>query len=88
MANLTSLLILNLDGCPTKESLTNTYGSGMPAIHSDLRRKEDRKHFKEHLFDHLTEWVYPSISKDRIFEMIEQIFAMLKDCNSDMLKRL
>jgi len=25
MANLTSLLILNLDGCPTKESLTNTY---------------------------------------------------------------
>ena len=88
MANLTSLLILNLDGCPTKESLTNTYASGMPAIHSDLRRKEDRKHFKEHLFDHLTEWVYPSIPKDKIFEMIEQIFSMLKDCNSEMLKRL
>jgi len=33
MANLTSLLILNLDGCPTKESLTYTYTSGMPAIH-------------------------------------------------------
>ena len=25
MANLTSLLLLNLDGCPTKETLTNIY---------------------------------------------------------------
>lgn len=88
MANLTSLLMLNLDGCPMKESLANTYASGMASIHEDFRRKEDRKHYKEHLFDHLTEWVYPSIPKDKIFEVIEQIFAMLKDCNSEMLKRL
>jgi len=32
--------------------------------------------------------VYPSIPKDRVFEMIEQIFGMLKDCNSEMLKKL
>jgi len=25
MANLTSLLMLNLDGCPMKETLSNTY---------------------------------------------------------------
>ncbi len=88
MANLTSLLLLTLDGCPLKETLANTYSEGMASIHNDFRRKEDRKHYKEHLFDHLTEWVYPSIPKDRIFEVIEQIFGMLKDCNSDMLKRL
>lgn len=88
MANLTSLLLLTLDGCPLKESLANTYSEGMASIHTDFRRKEDRKHFKEQLFDHLTEWVYPSIPKEKIFEVIEQIFGMLKDCNSEMLKKL
>jgi hypothetical protein len=29
-------------------------------MHTDLRRKEDRKLYKEKLFDTLTEWVYPS----------------------------
>ena len=88
MANLTSLLVMNLDGCPLKESLNVTYGTGIASLHEDFRRKEARKHFKEHLFDHLTEWVYPSIPKDKIFEVIEQIFGMLKDCSSEMLKRL
>ena len=26
MANMASLLVLNLDGCPTKQSLVSTYG--------------------------------------------------------------
>ena len=47
MANLTSLLLLNLDGCPTKPSLTDKYSEGMVSMHTDLRRKEDRKKFKE-----------------------------------------
>jgi hypothetical protein len=88
MANMSSLLILNLDGCPMKDSLQNCYTMGMTTIHSDLRRKEDRKMFKEHLFDHLTEWIYPSQPKEMVFEKIEQLFAVLKDCNSDMLKKL
>jgi Leucine-rich repeat (LRR) protein len=29
LANLASLLILNLDGCPTKESLSNSYARGI-----------------------------------------------------------
>jgi len=29
LANLASLLILNLDGCPTKESLSNSYTRGI-----------------------------------------------------------
>ena len=88
MANMTALLVLNLDGCPTKESLSASYAQGMTSIHSELRRKEDRKVFKEHLFDHLTEWIYPSQPKEKVFEKIEELFAVLKDCNSDMLKKL
>jgi hypothetical protein len=47
LANLSSLLVLNLDGCRTKESLGQSYSRGIPQIHQDLRRKEDRKIFKE-----------------------------------------
>jgi hypothetical protein len=47
LANNSSLLILNLDGCPMKESLNNSYSRGISQIHSDLRRKEDRKMYKE-----------------------------------------
>jgi hypothetical protein len=88
MANMASLLILNMHGCPMKESLSASYTQGMNSIHTELRRKQDRKEFKEHLFDHLTEWIYPSQPKELIFEQVEQLFAVLKDCNSDMLKKL
>jgi hypothetical protein len=44
--------------------------------------------YKEQLFDHLTEWVYPSQPKEQVFEKIEELFIALKDCNSDMLKKL
>lgn len=88
MANMASLLVLNLDGCPTKESLTASYSIGMSSIHSELRRKEDRKQYKERLFDHLTEWVYPSQPKELVFDQVEQIFASLKDCDASMLKKL
>ena len=47
LANLTSLLTLNLEGCPMKESLNMSFTKGMPQIHTDLRRKEDRKLYKE-----------------------------------------
>ena len=88
LANLSSLLILNLDGCPMKESLNNSYVRGIPQIHTDLRRKEDRKLFKEQLFNQLTEWVYPSEPKENVFEQIEILFNCLKDCNTEMLKKL
>lgn len=88
MANMASLLVLNLDGCPSKQSLQASYSQGMASMHNELRRKEDRKVFKEHLFDHLTEWVYPSQPKELVFERIEELFLVLKDCNSDMLKKL
>ena len=71
MANMTSLLQLTLDGCPMKASLQDKYTEGMVSIHTDLRRKEDRKKFKEQLFDTLTEWIYPSQPKDQVFEKIE-----------------
>jgi hypothetical protein len=85
---LSCLLYLNLDNCPMKDSLKTVYEGGMVTIHSDLRRKEDRKIFKEKIFDTLTEWVYPSQPKELVFEKLEQLFNNLKDCNSDMLKKL
>ena len=88
LANLSSLLGLNLDGCPTKESLGQSYSRGIPQIHQDLRRKEDRKIFKEQLFNQLTEWVYPSEPKENVFEQVEILFNCLKDCNTEMLKKL
>lgn len=85
---MTSLLTLNLEGCPMKESLNMSFSKGMPQIHTDLRRKEDRKLYKEQLFNQLTEWVYPSEQKEDVFEQIEILFNCLKDCNSEMLKKL
>jgi len=66
----------------------SAYGQSMMNIHTSLRRKEDRKMYKEQLFDHLTEWVYPSQPKEQVFEKIEELFGALKDCNSEMLKKL
>jgi Leucine-rich repeat (LRR) protein len=88
LANLACLLNLNLDGCPMKESLNNSYARGMTQIHTDLRRKEDRKIYKEQLFNQLTEWVYPSEPKENVFEQIEVLFNCLKDCSTEMLKKL
>jgi len=67
LSNLASLLNLNLDGCPMKDSLAMSYTKGMHQIHTDLRRKEDRKLYKEQLFNQLTEWVYPSEPKEDVF---------------------
>jgi hypothetical protein len=58
------MLFLSLDNCPLKESLKGVYEGGMVSIHSDLRRKEDRKLYKEKVFDTLTEWIYPSQPKE------------------------
>lgn len=88
MANMTSLLFLNLDGCPMKDKLATVYEGGMASIHADLRRKEDRKIYKEKVFDTLTEWIYPSTPKEEVFERLEQLFSNLKDCNTEMLKKL
>jgi len=88
LANLSCMLYLNLDNCPMKDSLKTVYEGGMVTMHEDLRRKEDRKIFKEKIFDTLTEWVYPSQPKELVFEKLEQVFNTLKDCNSDMLKKL
>jgi hypothetical protein len=49
-----------------KESLNESYARGISQIHTDLRRKEDRKLYKEQLFNQLTEWVYPSEPKENV----------------------
>jgi len=72
-----------------KESLKTIYSDlGITGIHTDLRRKDDRRIYKEKMFDTLTEWIYPSQSKEEVFERIEELFLNLKDCNTEMLKKL
>lgn len=71
LSNLASLMILNLDNCPMKESLHASYNSGMGSVHTELRRKEDRKLYKEKVFDTLTKWIYPSEQKEDVFDKIE-----------------
>ena len=88
LSNLASLLYINLDNCPLKDNLSQTYNSGMASIHSEMRRKEDRKIYKERIFDTLTEWIYPSQNKEEVFEKLELLFDNLKDCNTEMLKKL
>lgn len=60
----------------------------MVTIHSEMRRKEDRKIYKEKIFDTLTEWIYPSEPKEEVFDKLELLFEHLKDCNTEMLKKL
>jgi hypothetical protein len=67
-----------MDACPLKESLADTYQGGITNIHKKMRRKDDRKIYKEKLFDKLTEWIYPSIPKEQVFEKLEQVFLALK----------
>ena len=43
---------------------------------------------QEKLFDKLTEWIYPSIPKELIYEKVEELFKVLKDCNTEMLKKM
>lgn len=88
LANLANLLYVNMDNCPLKDSLNKTYSSGMVSIHTELRRKEDRKLYKEKIFDTLTEWIYPSQPKEEVFDKLEVLFEALKDCNTEMLKKL
>lgn len=36
----------------------------------------------------MTEWIYPSQPKEEVFEKIELLFGALKDCNTEMLKKM
>lgn len=77
-----------MDNCPLKENLSQTYTQGMTSIHTEMRRKEDWKIYKEKIFDTLTEWIYPSQPKEEVFDKLELVFESLKDCNTEMLKKL
>ncbi len=70
-SNLAMLTYINMDNCPLKESLQETYKGGMTQIHSEIRRKEDRKLYKEKIFDTMTEWIYPSQAKEEVFDKLE-----------------
>ena len=88
LADLSHLVYLNLDECPTKDKLTRTYKEGMASIHTEFQRKNLRKVYKEQLFQDLTEWKYPSVDKKEVFEVIEDVFNACKDVDGKILKKL
>jgi len=88
LASLAHLVFLNLENCPLKETLAQTYESGMATMHKTLRAKDDRRVYKTKLMNKLCEWIYPSVDKAMLGEAVEQIFEQLKGCDSAMLKKL
>eukprot|EP00826_Nyctotherus_ovalis_P063138 TRINITY_DN9234_c0_g1_i2.p1 TRINITY_DN9234_c0_g1~~TRINITY_DN9234_c0_g1_i2.p1 ORF type:complete len:304 (+),score=125.38 TRINITY_DN9234_c0_g1_i2:80-991(+) len=88
LAELAHLTFLNLQNCPLKDSLQNTYQTGMVTMHKSLRSKEDRRTYKQKLMNKLCEWVYPSVDKYMVGDMVENVFALLKGCDSAVLKKL
>ncbi len=88
LANLSHMVYLSLDSCPLKESLEKTYTAGIASMHTKLRAKDDRRKYKLKLMNKLCEWVYPSADKYMLGEVVEQIFELLKGCDSAMLKKL
>jgi len=88
LAELAHLTFLNLQNCPLKDSLVNAYQTGMVTIHKSLRSKEDRRIYKQKLMNKLCEWVYPSVDKYMIGDIVENVFGLLKGYDSAVLKKL
>jgi hypothetical protein len=83
---LTHLVELNLDGCPLKPSLAEVYRGGMVAVVTHLRRKYDRKMYKNQLFQKLRETMYPEADPVAVMNTTCQVFDALKDVDSVALK--
>lgn len=83
---LTHLVELNLDGCPLKPSLAEVYRGGMVAVVTDLRRKYDRKLYKNQLFQKLRETMYPEADPVAVMNTTCQVFDALKEVDSAALK--
>lgn len=83
---LTHLVELNLDGCPLKPSLAEVYRGGMVAVVTHLRRKYDRKIYKNQLFQKLRETMYPEADPVAVMNTTCQVFDALKDVDSVALK--
>lgn len=83
---LTHLVELNLDGCPLKPTLAEVYRGGMVAVVTYLRRKYDRKVYKNQLFQRLRETMYPEADPVAVMNTTCQVFDSLKDVDTAGLK--
>ena len=83
---LAHLVELNMDGCPLKPSLAAVYSGGMVSVVAYLRRKYDRKVYKNQLFQRLRETMYPEADPIEVMNATCAVFDALKDVDTATLK--
>lgn len=88
IGKLPKLLEINLRGCPLKETISNIHEEGVASIVSHLRRKLDRRDYREKLFKKLKEQIYTEVDVLALMEVTIQIFNILRDYTTNDLKIL
>lgn len=86
LAIIPSLLELNLERCPLKPSLQAVYDRGIIELWAHLKRKHDRRLYKEKVFGTLKESIYPGEDVRAIMELTLSTFANFKDLDTEVLK--
>ncbi|CAG9320799.1 unnamed protein product [Blepharisma stoltei] len=86
LAMIPALVELNLDRCPLKPSLQIVYERGIFDLWAHLKRKLDRRIYKEQVFSTLKESIYPGEDVRAIMELTLTLFDHFKDLNTEALK--
>ena len=88
IANIHKLNDIKLDNCPLEEKFLFAYRQGTAHLWMFLKRKVDRKKYKEEVFRRLRENVYPAEDPRQVMELTLKIFRCLKDVETSGLKIL
>jgi len=86
LANVSRLVELNLEGCPLKPSLEESYRQGITGVWDNLNRKVSRRYYKGLVFKELKENIYPGKSSRLLKSMANEVFMYLKDLDLRGLK--
>ncbi len=79
---------LNLENCPLKPNLRMAYGKGYLSLFQYLKRKNDRRKYKNELVRQFREDIYPFDSIESIRVKVNSIFHQMKDFTSHDLRKL
>lgn len=88
LGKLPKLVEINLKGCPLKETISDLHEAGVASMVSHLRRKIDRREYREKLFKKLKEQIYMEVDVYSLMEVTIQIFNILRDYETNDLKIL
>ena len=88
IANVHKLNDIKLDNCPLEEKFLFAYRQGIAHLWKFLKRKVDRKKYKEEVFRRLRENVYPAEDPRQVMELTLNVFRCLKNVETSGLKML